>query len=158
MVVLNRKLLLISILIVVILVTAYQLTPEEEGSGHAQVTLIIDFGDSGSLHKENITVWENGRIVSSVRSEDNSTVFEFRRLPGENMTVFDVLVEASHWGNFSLEYTDHDFPEGKYIDSIADVENGEKDWEYSVNGVYGERACDRKFVNDEDIIEWKYGS
>lgn len=156
MVVLNRKLLLISILVVILLVTAYKLTPEDEGPGAAQVTLIIDFGDSGSLYKDNVTVWEDNHIISSSTSGDNITLFEFRHVTGENMTVFDVLVKASNWGNFSLEYSDHDFPEGKYIDSIAEVGNDEKDWEYSVNGEYGERACDRKFVKNKDIIEWKY--
>ncbi len=152
---LNRKLAVFSLALLVILLSGYYFYPQESGEGRSSVTLIIRFGDSGKLRAGNITVWEDGHLLSSEESGDNTT-FEFRKLKGENQTVFSALLSASECGNFSVEYSQHSFPKGVFVESIAGVENGEKNWQYYLNKEYGSRASDDMQVKDNDIIEWVY--
>ena len=134
----------------------YVLFPEDENEGHSTVLRTIEFKDHGKSYANNLTIWGGGKVFGTRPREDNTTVFEFRGVSGENQTVLDVLLRAGEWGNFTIEYTEHATQKGSFVDSIADVENGDESWRYYVNDEYGIIASDRKQVRDNDIIRWSY--
>jgi len=153
---LDIKLLVLSVLIIILLLSGFVLYQNEEKSGSGTVMLYIDFGDSGRLYTGNLTVWENGGIVSSTGTENNTTTFEFRGISGENLSVLSVLMKGAEWGNFTVHYSRHFSPEGVFIESICGVENDQKNWQYYINGEYGVRSCDSMPVRNGDIIRWVY--
>lgn len=154
---LNRKLLVVVIYIIIILVGASILFPaEDDDTGSSSVTLIIDFGDNGNLFEKNHTIWKDGHFLNSTRNQDNTTIYEFQDLQGENQSVFAILEKAAVWGNFTFEYSDYPTQDGVFIDAIAGVENEQASWEYYVNGEYGVQASDLNIVNDGDVITWEY--
>jgi len=153
---LDRRLAIISIILIVIVFSGYIYSLKDDDHGHSSVTMIIRFGDHGILHAGNTTVWEDGEFISSTTSPDNSTSYEFYGLKGENQTVFSVLMLSSQIGNFSVDYSEHMIQTGTFVESIAGIENGEKDWQYYLNGEYGTIASDRKPAKEKDIVEWTY--
>ena len=124
--------------------------------GNSTVTLIIRFEENGELHEGNHTIWEGGVIVSSETTMDNSTIFEFPELSGENQTVFSVLKQASIIANFSVEYSFPATQQDIFVDSIAKVDNGEGNWQYYLNGEYGIKASNNVQLKNDDLVEWKY--
>jgi hypothetical protein len=151
------NLLAVVLLSITLLIFGYVAFPvEDDDTGSSSVTVYIDFGDQGQLHRSNHTIWESGTFVSSEPTTNDSTMFEFRNVLGENQTVFALLTSVSDWGNFTIEFSDYSSQDGKFIDAIAGVENQEASWEYSINGEYGVKACDLRKVADGDIIIWKY--
>lgn len=152
----NRKLFGLVVTAMVILCIGYFSYPGEENGGSAAVTLIIDFRSHGELHRHNLTIWRNGKMLDSQASPDNTTRFEFHGLGGENLTVFDVLREAAAWGNFTIRHSTHKTQAGIFLDSLAGVENSDNSWQYYVNDEYGITAADRKPVHDGDVIRWVY--
>jgi len=102
--------------------------------GEITATLVIDFGD--------------GTTYSNVITLENSTVFEF-------------LLEAEKTGNISIENTYWESFGGYSVDSIT--YNGKKYeadlstyWAYYVNGQPAMEGADKIYVQNDDLIEWKF--
>ena len=150
------RLLFLSLFVVVILLLALVFYQNEEKTGKGTVTLYIDFGKNGRLYTGNLTVWDRGKLVSTTMTENNTTIFEFLGISGNNLTVFSVLMKGAEWGNFSVRYSIYSSPAGIFIDSICEVDNDEKNWQYYINGGYGIRSCDGMPVEDGDIVRWVY--
>ena len=104
-------------------------------TGKVTTTIVIDFGD--------------GTNYSNVLTMDNSTVFGF-------------LLEIEKIGDISVEYIEES---GSYeIKSIMykdnKYEHGEDGhwWLFYVNEQFAQASADKTYVNDNDLIEWKYES
>ena len=118
--------------------------------------MILQFHDHGVMYKGNLTIWDDGKILNSNHTTDNSTTFEFRNVTGENQSVFSTLITISRWANFTVEYREHGSEKGTFIESIAGIENDKHTWQYYINEEYGHSASDTSSVRDGDVIVWSY--
>jgi hypothetical protein len=75
-----------------------------------------------------------------------------------NNTVFTLLLECSKDRDFELSYDLWPGYNAVFISAINGTDNGEGSmwWQYYVNGVYGEVACDKKEIFQEDHVEWRF--
>jgi hypothetical protein len=108
--------------------------PKAVSYGKITATLVINFGD--------------GTTYSNVITLENSTVFEF-------------LLEAEKTGDISIETTYWESFGGYSIDSITyKGKKYEADhstyWAYYVNGQPAMEGADKIFVQNDDLIEWKF--
>ncbi len=72
-------------------------------------------------------------------------------------TVFSILESLGQEEKFTITYKV--YPEmGVLIQGINGVVNGteNKYWQYWVNDILGEVACDNKFLKAGDKVEWKF--
>ena len=102
-------------------------------------------------------------VTASVKIDfGNGTVWSYPNISveGKNATVYGILIEAAHEGNFSVKYTYYGQYDSILVDSIAGVVNGDGNnyWQYWLNGDYGMVGADKQPIADNDIIEWKFTS
>ena len=103
---------------------------ESEKGGEAQITVTMEVDTA---------VQEGG----SVESVDVAVA--------EGATVLEVL-EAS-----DVEYVAEDSSYGKYVTTIAGVEQGSNSgWVYSINGESGMESAEVAVVADGDTITWQF--
>jgi len=120
----------------------------------ASVTAIYMYGENESSAEP---------ITASVKIDfGNGTIWDYPNISvdGKHATVYGILLEAAHEGNFSVKYTYYGQYDSILIDSIAGVVNGDgnKYWQYWLNGDYGMVGADKQPVADNDIIEWKFAA
>ena len=104
-------------------------------TGEVTVTILIDFGD--------------GEEYSNVLTVENSTVFN---LLIEIQNIGDIIIKTNEEGG-SYEIDTITFKDKKY-------EHGADGhwWLFYVNSNFAQASADKTYVNDNDIIEWKYES
>jgi len=93
------------------------------------------------------------RIVGS----DWQTYYETNE--SRNNTAFSLLLEAAKTLNISVTWTGYTVPEGIFVDSIGGDANGEgeKWWQFWVNGEYAMIGADKAELKDGDLVEWRFG-
>ena len=110
-------------------------TPVGEEENLITATLIIDYGDG------NVTQFEN---VST-----NAT------------TVLDFLLycSAKDMGNYTVEISYWPQYDSYLVESINGYRNGDGNryWEYTVNGELPMVGADKYVLHDGDVVEWKFG-
>jgi len=104
-------------------------------------------------HKEEITqnkVW----YIIKPGPED---VREYQIEISPNSNVHSLLEELAAMEDFKIE-TAHYPGTGVFVESIDGFKGGtdNKWWQYWVNGKLGEVASDRKKVEGNDLIEWRF--
>jgi len=112
--------------------------PKVISYGEVTATLVIDFGD--------------GTTYSNVLTVDNSTVFDF-------------LLEADKKGDITVKTTYSEQMGGYEIESItyqgSEYVHG-KDyrwwWLFYINGQFATDSADKVYVQNDDLIEWKFES
>jgi len=87
-------------------------------------------------------------------SEGEKSMYQIEVPP--QSTAFDVLQKASQLHNFELSYKSSDF--GVFIESISGRKNGTggKYWLYYVNGTSPQVAADRRIINPNDTVEFRF--
>ena len=103
-------------------------------TGKITATIVINFGD-GTLYSDILTL--------------------------ENSTVFDFLLEVEKKEEISVEYTYWEEYDSYFIDSITYLntkyEGGMSEyWAFYVNGQYAMEGANKIYVQDNDLIEWKF--
>lgn len=75
-----------------------------------------------------------------------------------NNTVFGLLLESADRLDFEVRWLNYTLPEGVLVMSINGATNGGSGrfWQYWVDGVYGDRAADKKEIFDGDLVEWTF--
>lgn len=74
-----------------------------------------------------------------------------------NATVYSVLMNAAEKNDFEVESTYYEEFDSYLIESINSVEgSADMFWQYYLNGEMGMAGANSQFVQDNDIIEWKY--
>ncbi|MCK5413216.1 MAG: DUF4430 domain-containing protein [Candidatus Pacebacteria bacterium] len=84
-----------------------------------------------------------------INEEEN--IYELNNISSE-LTVFDITKE-----NTDLEYNNnYDF--GVFIESVNGIKNGDEGmyWQYYINDKLGDVAADKKNLEDEDVVEWRF--
>ena len=77
-----------------------------------------------------------------------------------NATVADLLFECASHYNFGVETEYWRGYDSYFIESINGIENGENDsyWQYYVNDQFADVGCSNYFLNDNDVVEWRFES
>jgi hypothetical protein len=104
-------------------------------TGEVTVSILIDFGD--------------GEEYSNILTIENSTVFN---LLLEIQKIGDIIVKTNEEGG-SYEIDTITYKGKKYEHG-----NNGNWWLFYVNSDFAQASADKTYVNDNDIIEWKYES
>ena len=75
-----------------------------------------------------------------------------------NVTVADFLLECAEHYSFSVKADNWQSYDSLFIEAINNIENGKdgKYWQYYVNGKFANVGCSRYYLNDNDIVEWRF--
>jgi len=152
----GRKRILTAIIILstamVVIVGIYAVHNNIPSGNTVTASLVINSGTA----MDNETIWTYNLSVKGTNS--NISVKGNISFKGTNTTVYGLLKEVAHDGNFSVKYTYYGQYDSILIDSIAGVVNGEESnyWQYWINGEYGIVGADRQPLNDNDTVEWKF--
>ena len=111
-------------------------TPNKQiNTGEIKATIKIDFGD--------------GKVYQKALNIHNSTVFNFLL---EVNTIGDISVESSYseqMGGYEIKSIT--YQEKKYVHG-----DGGHWWLFYINGQFASAGADKIYVNNNDLIEWKY--
>lgn len=122
------------------------------------ITIIIDFGpEKGPLNPKNRTTWElHGEKWNVTISPSDRTVWCFMNVSSSSGTVLDCLANAL--AMVDKETVTSQYIYGTFVASIAGVENGrnELNWLYWVNDDYANMASNVYYLEDGDVVLWKY--
>ena len=103
-------------------------------TGKVTATIVIDFNDGSSY--------------SNVLTVDNSTVFDFLL---EIEKIGDINIETTYWESFGSYSVDSITYQGKKYE--GDMSHY---WAFYVNGQLSMEGADKIYVQDNDLIEWKF--
>lgn len=95
--------------------------------------------------------------VLYIINKGNEDINEYQIVISSDSTVFSLLEELSQRNNFEVSSTLYK-DMGVFVESIDGLRNGTEDkyWQYWVNDKLGEVAADKKKVEENDKIEWKF--
>jgi hypothetical protein len=121
------------------------------------LTLIILFSSSFSGCLSSNQNIKRQVTVALIITGDNWTI-EYLNITTTNDTVFDLLIECSIRKNFTVTHVHYLSFDAEFVTSINGTYNGQdsKYWQYYVNGLYGEIASDKKKINNNDTVEWRF--
>ncbi|QLH75261.1 MAG: DUF4430 domain-containing protein [Methanomassiliicoccales archaeon] len=147
---------LAAVIISVIVLFGFPANGDNEGEVTTDIT--IDFIDGApSLNPGNLTTWTFIDGEWNVTSVDNGghTVWVFKGI-SSGPNCYLQLMAAAEVGGFIVG--EESQPLGTLITSIAGVENEipGAGWQYYVNGVYANRACNFVDIKDGDEVVWKF--
>lgn len=148
----------ITVLVCIMLAGCINIREKGGDSGNGEAALTLDFNNVvPEGYKAGSYGWNGtGLEYSSVSDE---VTFSYNASLSRSVSVFDLLMEFSQLAGFKVSY--ETYSNGRFVTSIAGVENQGGDtmnWQYWINGKYGELACDRKIVEAGDEVEWRYES
>lgn len=108
--------------------------------------------------QQEVAAPENPLTVSLRIEKEGEWTIEYLNVKTYNNTVYKLLIECRKACNFSVEYTTWKGYDAVFINAINGTRNGEegKWWQYYVNDIYGDIACDRMEVADGDLLEWRF--
>jgi len=124
-------------------------------------TLVIDFVDAAApLNPGNLTTWEKVGNTWQITTETNAGHSEwvFKNVTS-GYKCYQQLMTVASIGEFGVITVNQTL--GVFVTSIAGLANqegGGPGWQYYVNGVYANRACNIIPVGNGDQVVWKYQS
>jgi hypothetical protein len=157
-----KNVVLVVALVAVVAIVAITLFSDGAGTDRTVTTnLTINFYDAPdvAVHKGNITTWTlvNGEwTYTSEAQQGGNTTWIFQGITGRS-NCYDQVKAAVEIAGTSLAAEDQPF--GTFVKSIDGVDNEEHDsrgWQYYVNDVYSNKACNKYAINDDDIVRWEY--
>ena len=94
--------------------------------------------------------------VSLIINDGEASSKTFQAEFVEGMTAFDLLKEKTEESNIVLKTKTYDI--GIFIEAIGDKENGEEEkyWMYYVNDEMPMVSADKKEINAEDKVEFRF--
>lgn len=103
-------------------------------------------------------VVSRGEIQASLRIETSMWTITYLNVTTTNNTVFGLLREASERLDFPVRWVTYSIPDGVFVLEINGTANGDGGfyWQYWVDGVYGDRAADKKEVFNGDEVIWRH--
>jgi hypothetical protein len=94
----------------------------------------------------------------SMRITSPSWSIEYLDISTKNITVADFLFECASHYNFTVEKEYWKGYKSFFINAINNIKNGEDDryWQYYVNGKFADVGCSIYFLQDNDVVEWRF--
>jgi hypothetical protein len=160
----STKAFVLALVVIIVLAgagLAVYLSTGETGAT-VRTDLSIDFATAPApLYQGNTTTWtESGGSWThvSIASPDGHTVWVFENITGRS-NCYDQLLGAVQIAGFEVRTENQTL--GLLVTSIGGDDNLEYSglaWQYYVNGVYGNRACNKSAIVDGDVVAWRYMS
>ncbi|MGD0817199.1 MAG: DUF4430 domain-containing protein [Methanomassiliicoccales archaeon] len=156
-----RDWIMIAVAVVIILIIALFGFPNT-GSTEATVktSITIEFANAPTqMNQGKNTTWnmvEGNWISSLTNNSQGETVWKFENVTSKS-SCYDQLMAAAHIAAFEVESQNQTL--GLIVTSIGACSNLEfegRAWQYYVNGVYANRACNIVTVANGDHVVWKY--
>ena len=156
-----RDLIMIALVVVIVLIIAVFGFPNT-GSTEVSIksNLTIDFANVPSPTNQGMnTTWKmtGGSSTSSIsNNSQGQTVWIFENITSKS-NCYDQLVSASRIAGFEIGSQNQTL--GLIVTSIGGAANLEfegRAWQYYVNGMYANRACNIVTVANDDHVIWKY--
>jgi hypothetical protein len=150
---------LIIIAVVIVAVIVVFGFPSQGLTGNTvTATLTIDFVESSApAYAGNLTTWTevDGSWVIYTVPNGNHSVWVFNNMTSKS-NCYDQLMAASSLGQFTMHVQNQTL--GTFVDSIAGVQNQDPGagWQYYINGVYANLACNLNAISSGDEILWIY--
>ncbi len=150
---------LIIIAVVIVAVIVVFGFPSQGLTGNTvTATLTINFaGSQAPAYPGNLTTWTlvDGSWVISTVPNDGHSVWVFKNMTSKS-NCYEQLIAASSLGHFSMHVQNQTL--GTFVDSIAGIHNQDPGagWQYYINGVYANRACNLNAISNADEIMWIY--
>lgn len=142
-----------------LLVVYMQGNASEPVSGDMTIEL---YNAPASIHRGNLTVWTNdgGKWTYTTTDNGGNTTWMFKGLT-DMTSSYDMLMAASSIAGFTVEKDSQ--PIGLLVTAIDGIENndpgisnGERAWQFLVDGKYANRACNKYPISDGSEVSWKY--
>ncbi len=157
----KKDIILVGVVVAVVaLAVAYYLSTQSGPSTNVSTTLTIDFHSSGSpINPGNTTTWTWDGSSWSVHTEANlsgNSVWIFKNMPSGSDCLSQLLA-AKDVAGFTVET--ETFPMGIKVNAIAGFVNqngGGPGWQYYVNGIYANKACNLYTISKGDSVIWQY--
>lgn len=154
---------LVALAAVVIIVGASYLVSSGGSTGEKVTTTVrFEFGSAdvpAPINPGNDTVWTEVEGAWTSTTEVNATgttSWLFRNITSDS-NGYDQLLAAARIGGFPVVHEDQTL--GLIITSIAGDSNLQYEsraWQYFVNGVYANKACNKYVLTDGDTVAWRY--
>ena len=156
-----RDLIMIAVVVVIVLIIALFGFPN---TGSTDITiksnLTIEFANAPSIKNQGMnTTWKmvSGSWTSSMsNNSQGQTVLIFENITSKS-NCYDQLVAASRIADFEIGSQNQTL--GLIVISIGGAANLDfegRAWQYYVNGIYANRACNIVTVANDDHVLWKY--
>ena len=129
------------------------------------IVIFILFGTAIQTGIITIKAPEQQNDIDDVREITAMVIFDFGNetimsytISTPNATVYGCLLEAATLGNLNVKTTYYPSFDSILIDAIGGATGGEgnKYWQYYLNGIYGTIGIDKQVVHEGDHIEWKF--
>jgi len=156
-------LVLIALAVVIVIVAAAYLLSSNGSTGNTvTATIRLEFGSAGvpaPINQGNDTVWIQVGGTWTMTTTANSsgvTTWTFINLTSSS-NCYDQLMAAAKIGGFSV-VTDNQTL-GTLVTGIANdtnLEHENRAWQYYVNGVYANMACNKYAITNGDVVAWRY--
>ena len=118
--------------------------------------IVVFFLNANTTNKNGGSIGVNTEVNVENNVDENLISYSFDA-NDEERTVFSGLLNYGEENNIGVEYNNnYDF--GVFVESIAGIKNGDdgKYWQYYVNDTLGEVAADKKVLEGEDEVEWRF--
>jgi len=154
---------LIALAVVIVLVAAVLLLSSGGSTGDTVTTTVrLEFGSAGvpaPINQGNDTVWTkvgNEWTRSSMANSSGTTTWTFRNLTSSS-NCYEQLMAAAKIGGFPVGAENQTM--GIIVTDIAgdyNLEHENRAWQYFVDGVYANKACNKFAITDGDVVVWRY--
>lgn len=118
------------------------------------------FGAPGvTVHEGNITTWtmvDGEWRNTSVAQPDGNTTWVFQNITAAS-NCYDLLVAAVAIAGAPIHAEEQSL--GTFVvsvDGVANMDYQSRGWQYTVNGVYGNNACNLHAIHSGDDVVWNY--
>lgn len=154
---------LIALTVVIVIVATALMLPSSGGTSDTVTTTVrIEFGSAGvpaPIDPGNDTVWTrdgNEWAMTSKANSSGTTTWTFRNLTSLS-NCYDQLMAAARLGGFNVMSENQTL--GLIVTEIAGDHNLEHEgraWQYFVDGVYANKACNKFAIANGDLVVWRY--
>ena len=126
----------------------------------ALVSLVVIVSDT-DFFSISVDLEESDGLIenTSMKIVSSDWNLEYMNVNTENVTVADFLFECANHNNFTVKKKYWKGYKSFLIEAINGIENGEGDryWQYYVNGKFADVGCSNYFLHDDDVVEWRFG-
>lgn len=152
------------IAVVAVAGAAYWLSISGSTGNTVTTTIRLEFGPTNEVtapfHPGNDTVWTksgNGWTATTSPNASGGTSWTFEDVSSASNCWDQLLVAVNHIGGFHIDSENQTL--GLIVTGIGHIGNLQyhsRAWQYYVDGVYANMACNLYAIHDGDTVIWRY--
>ena len=142
--------------VIVAVIVIFGFPSQGQTGSMVTATLTIDFAESHApAYPGNLTTWskvDGSWTIASVPNAGHS-IWVFENITSVS-NCYGQLVAASNLGHFAMHVQNQTL--GTFVDNIAGIQNEDPGagWQYYINGVYANRACNLNAISNGYDVRW----